>query len=45
MARIMSLVFTIFLFTPVIAPFLGVAIISVSFWQAVFLTPPLFLQP
>ncbi|WP_240348371.1 multidrug effflux MFS transporter [Longitalea arenae] len=42
MARIMSLIFTIFLCTPVIAPFLGVAILSVSSWQAVFLTPPLF---
>jgi DHA1 family bicyclomycin/chloramphenicol resistance-like MFS transporter len=42
MARIMSLVFTIFLFTPVVAPFLGLAILSVSTWQAVFLTPPLF---
>lgn len=42
MARIMSLVFTIFLFTPVVAPFLGVAILSVSSWRMVFLTPPLF---
>jgi DHA1 family bicyclomycin/chloramphenicol resistance-like MFS transporter len=42
MARIMSLVFTIFLFTPVIAPFLGLAILSISSWQMVFLTPPLF---
>jgi DHA1 family bicyclomycin/chloramphenicol resistance-like MFS transporter len=42
MARVMSLVFTIFLFTPVIAPFLGLAILSVSSWQMVFLTPPLF---
>jgi DHA1 family bicyclomycin/chloramphenicol resistance-like MFS transporter len=42
MARIMSLVFTIFLCTPVIAPFLGVAILSVSSWQALFLTPPAF---
>ena len=42
MARKMSLVFTIFLLVPVIAPFLGVAIMSVSNWQAVFLTPPLF---
>ncbi len=42
MARTMSLVFTIFLFTPIIAPFLGVAILSVSSWQMVFLTPPLF---
>jgi DHA1 family bicyclomycin/chloramphenicol resistance-like MFS transporter len=42
MARIMSLIFTIFLFTPVAAPFLGLAILSVSSWQMVFLTPPLF---
>ncbi|TLU98889.1 MFS transporter [Dyadobacter luticola] len=42
MARIMSLVFTIFLLTPVSAPFLGLAIMSVSTWQMVFLTPPLF---
>lgn len=42
MARIMSLIFTIFLFTPVVAPFLGLAILSVSSWQMVFLTPPLF---
>lgn len=42
MARIMSLVFTIFLFTPVVAPFLGIAIMSASSWQMVFLTPPIF---
>src|SRR5690606_4044329 len=42
MARIMSLIFTIFLFTPVLAPFIGSAILSVSSWQIVFLTPPLF---
>lgn len=42
MARIMSLIFTIFLFTPIVAPFLGLAILSVSSWQMVFLTPPLF---
>lgn len=42
MARIMSLIFTIFLFTPVAAPFLGLAILSASSWQMVFLTPPLF---
>lgn len=42
MARIMSLIFTIFLFTPVIAPFLGSAILHFSSWQAVFLAPPLF---
>lgn len=42
MARIMSLVFTIFLFTPVVAPFLGLAILQVSSWQMVFVTPPVF---
>lgn len=42
MARIMSLIFTIFLFTPVLAPFLGIAILKISGWQMVFLTPPLF---
>lgn len=42
MARTMSLIFTIFLFTPIFAPFLGLAILSVSSWQMVFLTPPLF---
>lgn len=42
MARTMSLIFTIFLFTPVFAPFLGIAIMSVASWQMVFLTPPVF---
>lgn len=42
MARILSLIFTIFLFTPVFAPFLGLAILSVASWKMVFLTPPLF---
>jgi MFS transporter, DHA1 family, multidrug resistance protein len=42
MARVMSLVFTIFLFTPVVAPFLGMAILSIASWKAVFVTPPLF---
>ena len=42
MARIMSLVLTIFLYTPVIAPFLGVAILSIASWRYVFLTPPAF---
>lgn len=42
MARIMSLILTIFLSTPVFAPFLGLAILSVASWQMVFLTPPLF---
>jgi DHA1 family bicyclomycin/chloramphenicol resistance-like MFS transporter len=42
MARVMSLIFTIFLFTPVVAPFLGIAILSFASWKIVFLTPPLF---
>lgn len=42
MARTMSLIFTIFLFTPIIAPFLGMAILKFSSWKTVFLTPPLF---
>jgi DHA1 family bicyclomycin/chloramphenicol resistance-like MFS transporter len=42
MAHIMSLILTIFLFTPIFAPFLGLAIMSVASWQMVFLTPPLF---
>jgi DHA1 family bicyclomycin/chloramphenicol resistance-like MFS transporter len=42
MARVMSLILTIFLFTPILAPFLGIAILSVSSWKIVFLTPPLF---
>ncbi|MFT3675440.1 MAG: MFS transporter [Chitinophagaceae bacterium] len=42
MARIMSLILTIFLFTPIFAPFLGMLILTVSSWQMVFLTPPLF---
>ena len=41
MARIMSLAFTIFLFTPVVAPFLGMAILTVASWKMVFLTPPI----
>ena len=42
MARIMSLIFSIFLFTPVLAPFLGAGILAVASWKMVFLTPPLF---
>jgi DHA1 family bicyclomycin/chloramphenicol resistance-like MFS transporter len=42
MARVMSLIFTIFLFTPVFAPFLGLTILSFASWKIVFLTPPLF---
>jgi MFS transporter, DHA1 family, multidrug resistance protein len=39
MARTMSLVLTIFLVVPIVAPFLGAAILSVTSWQVVFLTP------
>ena len=42
MARIMSMIFTIFLFTPMLAPFLGMAILKISSWQMVLITPPLF---
>lgn len=42
MAHTMSLVFTIFLSTPVFAPFLGLAILKFFSWRAVFLAPPLF---
>lgn len=42
MARTMSLILTIFLFTPIFAPFLGMFILSRGSWQMVFLTPPLF---
>lgn len=42
MARIMSLIFTVFLLTPVFAPFLGSAILHISSWKTVFLIPPTF---
>jgi DHA1 family bicyclomycin/chloramphenicol resistance-like MFS transporter len=42
MARTMSLVLTIFLFTPIVAPFLGAALLAVASWRVVFLVPPLF---
>lgn len=42
MARIMSLILTIFLFTPVLAPFLGAAILTGTSWKTVFITPPIF---
>jgi DHA1 family bicyclomycin/chloramphenicol resistance-like MFS transporter len=41
MAHTMSLIFTIFLLTPVVAPFLGSLILAVSSWRMVFLTPPI----
>lgn len=42
MARIMSLILTIFLMVPIAAPLLGSAILSVASWQAVFIAPALF---
>lgn len=42
MARTMSFIFTIFLFTPVVAPFIGAAVLASTSWQFVFLTPPVF---
>jgi DHA1 family bicyclomycin/chloramphenicol resistance-like MFS transporter len=39
MARTMSLILTIFLFVPILAPIVGSAILSVTSWQVVFLTP------
>jgi MFS transporter, DHA1 family, multidrug resistance protein len=41
MARTMSLILTIFLGVPIVAPLFGAFILSISSWQAVFLTPPL----
>jgi MFS transporter, DHA1 family, multidrug resistance protein len=41
MARAMSLVLTIFLFTPIVAPFLGAALLALSSWRIVFLVPPI----
>ena len=42
MARVMSLVLTLFLFTPVIAPSLGAVVLNYYSWQWVFLIPPIF---
>ncbi|NBL65593.1 MFS transporter [Flavobacterium sp. NST-5] len=42
MARVMSFIFTVFLFTPVVAPFLGLAILKLSDWRTVFFVPPVF---
>ncbi len=39
MARTMSLIMTIFLFVPIIAPIVGAVILSISSWQVVFLIP------
>jgi len=41
MARTMSLILTIFLGVPIVAPLVGSAILSLSSWQVVFLTPAL----
>jgi MFS transporter, DHA1 family, multidrug resistance protein len=42
MARIMSLVLTIFLFTPIVAPALGVFVLKYYTWKVVFVIPPAF---
>jgi MFS transporter, DHA1 family, multidrug resistance protein len=42
MARTMSLIFAIFLSTPVFAPFLGIAILKFFSWRVVFMTPVVF---
>lgn len=42
MARIMSLVLTLFLFTPVIAPSLGAVVLHFYSWKWVFFIPPIF---
>lgn len=42
MARVMSLVLFIFLFTPVVAPALGTWVLHHFSWQVVFLIPPSF---
>jgi MFS transporter, DHA1 family, multidrug resistance protein len=39
MARTLSLIQTIFLLVPIVAPFVGSAILSATSWQIVFLTP------
>ncbi|HVU12434.1 MAG TPA: MFS transporter [Phototrophicaceae bacterium] len=39
MARTMSFIMTIFLFVPIIAPLIGSAILTITSWQVVFLTP------
>jgi MFS transporter, DHA1 family, multidrug resistance protein len=45
MARTMSLILTIFLGVPVVAPIVGSLILSLTSWQVVFLTPPLLAVP
>ncbi|RRB02572.1 multidrug effflux MFS transporter [Larkinella rosea] len=42
MARIMSLVLTIFLLVPIVAPLFGAGVLALFGWQVVFLTPALF---
>lgn len=42
MARVMSFIFTVFLLTPVLAPFIGLGLLKISSWRVVFLFPPVF---
>lgn len=42
MAGIMSLILTIFLFTPILAPFLGTLILAFFDWRTLFFIPPAF---
>src|SRR5687768_648499 len=42
MARTMSLILTIFLMVPIVAPMLGAAILALTSWQVVFLFPAIF---
>ena len=42
MARMMSFIFSIFLFTPILAPALGTLVLKYFSWQVVFLIPPSF---
>lgn len=42
MAGIMSLILTIFLFTPILAPFLGTFILEFFDWRTLFFIPPAF---
>ncbi|WP_373553489.1 MFS transporter [Haliscomenobacter sp.] len=42
MAGTMSLIFTIFLFTPIFAPFLGTFVLAFFDWRTLFFIPPAF---
>jgi len=42
MAGIMSLILTIFLFTPILAPFLGTFVLEFFDWRTLFFIPPAF---